>query len=294
MLSNNDITSIFVFVDDFFIGLAEHQKHLAPNQKKRGFPAAMKSSEVITICLLFQFSGYRNFKTFYQFLKREMSSYFPKMVSYSRFVTIKKDVAPLLYILLTSLLGESTGISFVDSTPLSICKNKRIPRNKVFKNLAKRGKSSMGWFFGFKLHIVINHQGEIISFAFTEGNVDDRKPVEGLCKKVLGKLFGDRGYISTKLFKNLMDKGVQLITNIKANMKNKLMPLFDKLLLRKRFLVETTFGILKEEFQLEHSRHRSHENFIVNLLSTLTAYCLRPKKPTIKLEKREERLLARA
>ena len=154
--------------------------------------------------------------------------------------------------------------------------------------MAKRGKTSMGWFFGFKLHIVINHRGEFINFTLTPGNVDDRKPVVGLCEEITGKLFGDRGYISSSLFQDLIKDGVQLITNIRSNMKNRLLPLFDKLLLRKRFIVETAFGILKEEFHLEHSRHRSPANFVVNLLGTLIAYCLRDKKPSLKIDKNEQ------
>ena len=137
-----------------------------------------------------------------------------------------------------------------------------------------------------------NHLGELVNFTLTSGNVDDRKPVIGLCENVTGKLFGDKGYISSTLFKNLLNNGVQLITNIRSNMKNKLLPLFDKLLLRKRFIIETTFGILKEGFHLDHSPHRSPANFVVNLLGTLIAYCLKEKKPSISIRKKEPRLLS--
>ncbi len=146
----------------------------------------------------------------------------------------------------------------------------------------------MGWFFGFKLHIVINHLGELLSFTLTPRNVDDRKPVIGLCKGLVGKLFGDKGYISSDLFKKLLKKGVKLITNVKLNMKNKLIPLFDKLMLKKRSVVETVIGVLKGEFHLEHSRHRSPQNFVINLLGTLISYCLKPKKPSIQLKTQEQ------
>ena len=188
----------------------------------------------------------------------------------------------LLHLMVT-LQGKPTGISFVDSTPVVVCHNKRISRNKVFGDLAARGKSTMGWFYGFKLHFVINDKGEILSFNLTKGNVDDRKPLPKLARKLFGKLFGDRGYISKDLVAMLRDLGVTLITSVKSNMKNKLMPYLDKILLRKRFLIETINDQLKNEMQIEHTRHRSPINFLVNLVSGLIAYTLKPKKPSLKI-----------
>jgi transposase len=179
--------------------------------------------------------------------------------------------------------GATTGISFIDSTSIKVCHNIRIKRNKVFAGLAKRGKSSMGWFFGFKLHLVVNDQGEILSFFITAGNVSDRDPVKHLTKNLMGKLFGDKGYLSKKLFEDLFQRGLQLITNIRKNMKNKFVPLMDKMLLRKRFIIETINDQLKNISQIEHSRHRSVTNFMVNLLAGLAAYIHQPKKPSIKL-----------
>ena len=101
---------------------------------------------------------------------------------------------------LQSRMGTVTGISFIDSTSIAVCKPKRISSNKVFKNIAKLGKTTIGWFYGFKCHIVVNDCGELLSVCFTQGNVDDRKPVPTLSKKLFGKLFGDKGYISTLLF----------------------------------------------------------------------------------------------
>ena len=291
MLKANDIISTFVIVDDFLIDLMQCGLFLQETQGTRGPACSMATSEIITLCLLFQFSGFRNFKSFYQFMEIYYKAYFPNLLSYDRFITVKKRVAPFLYFFLVSLMGEATGVSFIDSTSLAVRRNKRIYRHKVFQGLATRGKTSMGWFFGFKLHIATHHLGELINFTLTSGNVDDRKPVPGLCKNIMGKLFGDRGYISASLFQNLMNSGVQLITNIRSNMKNRLLPLFDKLLLRKRFIIETTFGILKKEFHLEHSRHRSPSNFVVNLLGSLIAYCLKENKPSIKMDEKEKRLI---
>jgi transposase len=155
----------------------------------------------------------------------------------------------------------------------------------VFRGLAARGKTSTGWFFGFKLHLIVNDRGELLNMAFTPGNVDDRKPVPRMVKDLFGKLFGDKGYLSQPLFQQLLDTfGIQLITKLKSNMKNQLMNFADKVLLRKRAIVETIIDQLKNISQIEHSRHRSPVNFLVNLLCGLIAYCHQPKKPSLYLD----------
>jgi len=183
---------------------------------------------------------------------------------------------------LNSRRGKVTGISFIDSTSIGVCKNIRIPRNKVFKGLAKRGKTSMGWFFGFKLHLIINEVGELLAFKLTRGNTNDRVPVKELCKHIKGKLFGDKGYLGQQLFEELWGTGVQLITNVTSRMKNRFLLWEDKILLRKRFVIETINDQLKNISDIEHSRHRSPINFLVNLLAGLISYTHQKKKPSIK------------
>jgi hypothetical protein len=185
-----------------------------------------------------------------------------------------------------SRMGKVTGISFIDSTDITVCDNRRIHNHKVFESIAQRGKSSMGWFYGFKLHLVVNDKGELLSFTVTPGNVSDINPnvIDTLTKNLFGQLFGDRGYISSNLFQSLLDNGIHLVTKVRKNMKNKLMPLVDKILLRKRALIETINDELKNMCQIEHTRHRSIANFMVNLISGLTAYTYFPKKPSLHLE----------
>lgn len=160
--------------------------------------------------------------------------------------------------------GRCTGISFVDSTCVPVCHNKRITRNKVFKGYAEIGKSTMGWYFGFKLHLICNERGELLNFMLTKANVDDRNEdvFNRLSDNVFGKLFADKGYISQKLFDRLFNDGINLVTGLKCNMKNKLIPLYDKILLRKRSVIETKNDELKNVAQLVHSRHRSVYNFV--------------------------------
>jgi hypothetical protein len=180
-------------------------------------------------------------------------------------------------------MGEITGISFVDSTCLEVCHPKRVHSHKVFKDLSGWGKSSVGWYFGFKLHLIINDRGQLLAFALTQGNVDERKPLPQMAKGLFGKLFGDRGYVSQELFEQLYSQGLELIAKRRKNMKNSLVKLIDKILLRKRAIIESVNDQLKNICQVEHSRHRSHFNFLVNLVAGLIAYSYHPKKPALDL-----------
>jgi hypothetical protein len=179
--------------------------------------------------------------------------------------------------------AKATGISFIDSTPIAVCENPRILSHKVLKKYAKRGKTTTGWFYGFKLHIVINHFGEIVAFVLTPGNIDDRDPktIKKLTRKLFGNLFGDRGYISAKLFADLWERGIQLITRLRSNMHNKLMPLEDKLALKKRGIIESINNILKNCLQIEHTRHRSVAGFFTNIFSAIAAYSFYKNKPAL-------------
>ena len=171
---------------------------------------------------------------------------------------------------------------FIDSTVLEVCDNHRIHNHKVFEGIAERGKGSMGWFFGLKLHLVINDCGELLACQITPGKVDDRKPVPALCKRLFGNLIADRGYSSQPLFEQLLDTfNVQLITRIKKNMKNRLIPMIDKLLLRRRAIIESVVDQLKNISQIEHTRDRSPIHAFIDIIAGLIAYCLQPKKSSL-------------
>lgn len=292
MIDYDKITDIFCVIDEFCQNFkANTENFILGNKPKR--PPRMSESEVICILTLFHLGGFRCLKHFYLFyVQRHMQEEFPSTVSYNRFVELSQSVVmPMTIFLKTCCLGSCTGISFVDSTPIRVCNNKRIKRNKVFKGIAQVGKSTMGWFYGFKLHIVINDKGEILNFAITQANVDDREPLknEGFLKAVFGKLFADKGYISEKLANILFVNDIHLITSIRNNMKNSLMTMSDKILLRKRSVIETVNDELKNMCQVEHSRHRSFTNFIANTIAGLIAYAFLPKKPAIKYQTNNSR-----
>ena len=287
MISYAKVTEIYCLIDEFCKEYdAIVDKALLGNPAKR--PITMSKSEIISIAVLFHLGGFRCFKHFYiHYVQKHMQSEFPKTVSYNRFTELmQKHLMPMALFLKTCCLGNCTGISFIDSTPIRVCHNKRNKRNKVFKGIATTSKSTMGWFHGFKLHLVINDKGEILNFTITQANVDDRRPLhdKSFIRKLYGKLFADKGYIDKKLMKGLFTDGIHLITQIKNNMKNSLMTVSDKILLRKRSIIETVNDELKNICQIEHSRHRSFGNFMTNLISGLIAYRFLPKKPAIKYQ----------
>lgn len=283
-----DITELFAFVDDFYNAAKEYLNKAVisdgAKQKKQTRVTEMRESEVITIVLLYHQSPCKNFKYYYKSYVQLYKSEFPKLVSYERFVQLKPRILQYLAMLMDWLIHQarSTGVSFIDATAIKVCHNKRISRNKVFKGLAKIGKSTMGWFYGFKLHLVINDYGQIQRVKLTPGNVDDRAPVPSMTKHLVGLLFGDKGYIKADLFTELHERGLKLVTPIKKKMDNKLMLLLEKALLRKRSIIETVFDYLKNKFEMEHTRHRSIWNFLVHIFSTLIVYSLKPTKPSIR------------
>ncbi|MFC2138274.1 IS982 family transposase [Bacteroidota bacterium] len=302
MKYSNKITEIFYSVDEFCIEFNKAKEgyilseSVVKNRKNR--PCRLSDGEIITILILSHLGQFRNLKHFYiNYVQKHLQSDFPETVSYTRFVELqKKALLPMVSFLQLCCLGKCTGISYIDSTPIRVCHIKRELNHKVMKGLATKGQCSMGWFYGFKLHLIINDRGEILDFLFTQGNVDDREPLKdkNFHSNIFGKLYGDKGYIGKTLFENLFIDGVHLVTKLRKNMKNSLMHINDKILLKKRALIESVNDELKNICQIEHTRHRSFENFLTNMISGLIAYSFLPKKPSLNLEIIDNNMLAKA
>jgi hypothetical protein len=292
MISKDKVTEIFCIIDDFckeYDAEIEKNSLKAPDGRKhRRRKGLMSDAEVMSILVYFHFNTFRNFKHYYMFfVKTHLVDLFPNQLSYNRFVEVESRLSVQMMLFLQLFcFGECTGISFVDSTCVPVCHNKRIHSNKVFKGYAERGKSTMGWYYGFKLHLICNERGELLNFVLTRANVDDRNTdvFNRLTDNVFGKLYADKGYISQTLFDRLFSNGLNLVTGLRSNMKNKLMPLYDKLMLRKRSVIESVNDELKNVAQLVHSRHRSVFNFCMNVLSALIAYSFFEKKPSINID----------
>jgi hypothetical protein len=278
-----DITALYCCLDDFckvFEDWAAHQ--LIPLPLTRQRIGKLSRAEMLFIVVLFHLSPYKNFKVFYlSGIGHQHRACFGDLPHDDRFVGLMPRLFVPLMVLLHSLSGEETGLYFGDPSKLAVCHNRRIDRHKVFDGLAARGKTSMGWFYGLKRHFVINHKGQIRALKITPGNTADSTVLDEITQPLTGKLYADKGYIGRELFHQLWQRGLHLITGIRRNMRNHLMPLADKLMLRKRFVIETVLDILKSEMGLEHSRHRSVINAMVHVLSCLVAYAFRPGKPSI-------------
>lgn len=290
-MTDANLVEIFCILDEFCKYFApELKKHTlqVPGKRHRNRSSRMSDSEIMTILLLFHTRHFRDLKSFYLgYICLHMQDEFPRRLSYNRFVERQAQVAlHLLLFLQTCALGRCTGISIIDSTPLASCHIKREGQHKTMKGWAAKGKCTMGWFYGFKLHLVINDRGEIIQWLLTSGNADDREPLKDreFTQRLFGKLFADRGYISQDLFEMLFADDIHLVTKIRKNMKNSMMNLYDKIMLRKRAVIESVNDELKNICQIEHTRHRSIDNFVTNLLAGIIAYNLLPKKPSMNIE----------
>jgi hypothetical protein len=277
------LIEIFITCDDFCNALTDWQ---AANQSLPTIRAGeLSDSEMLSIVIFYHYSGAKCFEYYYRnCVQMQLNSYFPDLISYERFVARMPRLLPGLFLLLKWLSCQSqrTGFYIIDSKPLAVCHNRRIHANRVFAGSAARGKSSMGWFYGWKLHLVINQYGQIVNFLLTEGNVADNNAfvLNELLSDLQGQCFGDRGYL-TKLFAHFYQRGLELITKIRRKMKNALMRMGDKLKLRKRGLIESVNDLLTSVLDVEHTRHRSPANAQVNVLAGLIAYCFYDHKPSI-------------
>ena len=278
-----DYDTLFTFVDDFCEGFETWYKKQLINdgRTQRTRACRLTLSEILTILIAYHQSGMACFKYFYLNLCQWNRNLFPGLVHYDRFVTLIKRAFPALLCLLKSIQGEITEYLFIDATPMAVCHGLREKRHKTFKGLAAKGKTSTGWFFGLKLHLIVNTKGEIVRLVITPGNVDDREPVPDMMKGIVAKLIGDKGYLSKKLFQQLFEQGSMVITKIKKNMKNCLMEIADKLMLMRRFFIETIFSSLKSLNILIHHRHRCVINAFSHLLAGFINYQLRDDKPSL-------------
>ncbi|MBV8453662.1 MAG: IS982 family transposase [Deltaproteobacteria bacterium] len=280
------LTEVFCEVDDFCQAFdAQWKVHLlGSGAAPRGPKPGLAVSEIITLLLVLHSAGFKYLKNFYQgFAMPMLRPGFPAMPCYEQFVTIQKRAfVPLLFFLL-SRMGKTTGIYYIDSTSLPVCDNHRLYRHKTFAGLARRGKTSRGWFFGFKLHLVFNHLNQIVACKLTPGHLHDTQPVPQLTKHLLGKLFADKCYLGKQLAHALLGRGLTLFTRIRKNMKALPRALPDKLLLKARNMAETIIGTIKQFSSLNLPKHRLPLNAFLHLLATITADQINPIKPKFKL-----------
>jgi hypothetical protein len=285
MLGEHQLVAIFCEIDDFCKELEKNFPQFlltGPMRGNRGPNCRMALSEIMTIQIAFQMIGYRNFKTFYTgYLMKYWREYFPTLLSYNRFVELMPYSLHPLTLFTQIKSGKKTGIYYIDSSCLPVCHLKRSRRNKTFTEIAQYGKTSVGWFFGLKIHLVVNDRCELIAFKITQGNQHDNKAAQKVLKGLEGLAFGDKGYLGKKIFDALYKEGLKLVTRKRKNMKNQT-PLteYEQQLLNQRGMIETIFNCLKQKYHIWHTRHRSVFNAISHLVAALAAYVLEPLKMT--------------
>lgn len=287
---HDKLIKIFCSVDDFLIHLNEHVYHHSDSGfEMPRFEGRMHPSEILTLIIFYQFSGMKCFQYYFtDIVQQELTTYFPQQVGYKRFLQLISKAWPLLHLFAQwrCTQTERTDIYFIDSKKLPVCNNRRIHSHQVFSDLAERGRTSTGWFYGLKIHLVVNNLGQCVNFRFTPRNVSDANPtvLRHILEGLKGNCYGDKGYLS-KIFEELLDNGIKLVTKIRKNMKNKLMPLQEKIQLFKRGMIESVFDILMTVFDLEHTRHRSSKNGFAHMVASIAAYSFMDNKPTVLVPK---------
>ena len=275
----DQLISTFCRIDDFCIIHEKQQQYkaISYNKFRTGPKASLSLSEIMTILIMYQILQYRNFKSFYNdFLCEYWNSFFPNLPSYTRFVELIPQALVGLSNFVGSNQGTHTDIYYVDATKLPVCHNLREKRHKVFDGLAGKSKTSTGWFYGLKLHFVINHLSQIMNLRVTQGNVDDRTPLISMCEGLEGYIFADRGYISKDKESTLAKQGLKLVTTLKKNMKKVFRTKAEKSLLRNRGMIETMIDYLKNSLMLWHTRHRSPMNAFTHLMACMAAWIIAP------------------
>ncbi|MCF6766739.1 IS982 family transposase, partial [Thiotrichales bacterium 19S3-7] len=260
------------------------EKHLKANligkeKSTKGRKPILTVSEIATILVMFQQVKWRTFKDYYNdFVCVYWKNHFAKLPSYNRFVELIEQAMLPLSLFILANQGKQTGIYYIDSSKLPVCHNLRAKRHKVFSSIAEKGRTGMGYFYGLKLHLVVNQHCEIMNFQISKGNLHDSKPMVSLCDSLTGYLFGDKGYISKDKKKTLLEKGLEVMTKVRKNMKKPILTVEQKQLLNQRSIIGTLFDHLKNSLMLWHTRHRSVRNAMTHLLSALAAWVISPIK----------------
>ncbi|QHT65204.1 IS982 family transposase [Rhodocytophaga rosea] len=286
------LTEIYFEVDEF---CKQNSLFLLQLLKEQGYytkpyPCQLTLSEVMTILIYYHYSGYKTFKSYYiQMVSKQLRRDFPDLVAYHRFLELIPRAMLPMSLLLKSRCGQAshTGIYYMDSSPLQVCHPKRVHQHRTFKGLADWGKTSVGWFYGFKYHILLNHQGELLRFYFSKASVSDTRPkvLFFLTKGLQGSIFADKGYIVNAEKKAFVEQeGLQLITKARKNSKQPpSMDIYQKDYLAKRGMIASVIALHKQVANIEHSRHRSPVNAFAHRMAALVAYCFYPTKPAVSI-----------
>ena len=276
-----NIVGLYTVVDDFFKSIKQEKVWNLIQESfygKRGPKPKLSISEVVTLNIIRFYVRSADLKTFYKLAKDRYSAEFPDLPNYENFLkaTNKSFIAMILFLQFVLYLGRQkcrSGIHFIDSTSLQICKNYNIYRNKVGSGLANRGRSTKGWFFGFKLHGVCNKEGFMEDIMFSPGSPNDKNFLETMSKKIKGTLVCDAGYlVKEEVFARVLKSVGRLFIATRKNMK-RVMTHEQCILFKERSRIETIWGVFKERFLLETNLARSLTGFFRHYIYSISAWC---------------------
>lgn len=244
---------------------------------KRGPKRRLSITTVISLNLMRYFLHVKDLKAFHRIVK--MMDIIPDFINYENFLKASNKALPVMVLFLQALLAQNralnkTDVHFMDSTPLTTCLNRRIFNHKVTKDIASRGKSTKGWFYGLKLHGVCSENGLLEALYFTSGNVNDSKTVEKLTENMKGRFFADAGYLKkSSELKKLAESGRFIYASTRKNM-NRLMSTEEWNILRKRNIIESDWGAMKQNFFLEYHQARGIDGLFRHYVNAISAYIL--------------------
>lgn len=272
-----NLIEIYCYVDNFIKRIQEKNVNI-------GRPGVLNISSYITLSIFKNMYGIKTNKQLYEFTKQYLQKDFPKLPSYQQFndgiSRYWRYSIALLYCMTRSIRANGHDVHFVDSTALPVCKILREKYAKLFKGIAKKSKSTMGWFYGFKLHLIINQNMEIEAIKFSDANTHDLTVLDGdFIDQIKGFLVGDKGYLSKKKSQILSTQGILLFTKQRKNAQTKLPATRQQLrFIRQRLKIEATFHLLKNNFSLVSSFARSIQSYFANVCTSLLAYSISKAK----------------
>jgi len=279
---------IFDRIDDLLkaMSISLRRKLLADLKPKGGRPSGLSLPAILTLGIFRFATGVKDVKHYHRKLVSSYSQELGRIPNYGNFNALMNQATPYVIFLLEwicySNKSTSNGAYFLDATSLKVCENKRIFDHKVCEDIAQRGKSSMGWFFGFKLHVVCDSLGRLVSLLITPGNTDDRKFVLKLLKGLKGLCVADAGYVSKKLMHELYEQGLLLLTDVRNSMK-RLMSEAQHAVLKLRQRIEGIFSCLKHRLKAEASIARSPLGYVSRCLYACLTFALSKELETIAL-----------
>jgi hypothetical protein len=270
---NFDTTLVFCVIDDLC-------KYLFVEPHTAGRHRGLSVSEVITICLIRDHFKIEDLKHLYRLLDQKYRYDFPGLPSYANFVATVNSSSWQMLTLVKVLVAinnqSAVTVKIVDSTPLPVCHNMRIYKHKTMKKYATRSKSTMGWFYGLKLHLLIDLQRNILNIQFTTAKASERAVLKAFFMTISNSIVvADAGYISKALEKLAVESGSIFLTSMRKNMKKLTTPAHIALLnLRGR--VEGIFSLLKARLGLISSLPRSVGGYFAHCIRVLFIHMFQP------------------